>query len=174
MVDVTKDKRKRLVFFGIDGMGLAGRRGLRKRIFSKRLFEPQCGFADRATFHFGDKIEDTPADAARTGDDARSRLTGPGIPNETDREAVITPRRRVSRKRAFSAELVRADSPKMNIIVGEYRFHRNLAFEVFEIDPVWSHRFATGPRFHLNEFTCRHPSCTQRSSRTGRTAGRIR
>src|SRR6476646_7395429 len=104
------------------------------------MLEVQSGLPDRTAFHFGDEIEDASSDAARAGRDARSGLAGPRVASETGGEAVIASGGRVRRKRAFSSELIRTDSPKANVVVRKNGLDRDLPFDAFKVDPFrWLH-----------------------------------
>jgi hypothetical protein len=104
------------------------------------MLQVQSSLSDRTSFHFSNEIEDVSSDAARASRDARSGLTGPGVPGEADGEAVIAAGGGVCRKRAFSTELVRTDSPKTNVVVRKNCLHGNLPFEAFKVDPFRSHQ----------------------------------
>src|SRR5580704_7446372 len=105
------------------------------------MLQVQTSLPDRTAFHFGDEVEDVSADAARASRDARSGLTGPYVPSEADGEAVIAFGGRMCRKRAFSTEFVRTDSPKTNVVVRKNSLHGDLLFDAFEVDPFRSHHF---------------------------------
>jgi hypothetical protein len=109
-------------------------------IFCERTFEVQSSLPDRAAFHFGDEVEDVSAEAARASRDARSGLTGPGVPSEAYGEAVIAAGGRVRRKRTLSTEFVRADSPKTNVVVRKKSLHGDLPLDALEVHPFgWHH-----------------------------------
>ena len=69
------------------------------------------------------------------------RTDRPDVPSEADREAVIALGGRVRRKRAFSTELIRTDSPKTNVVMRKNSLHGDLPFDAFEVHPIRSHRF---------------------------------
>jgi hypothetical protein len=104
------------------------------------MLQVQSSLSDRTSFNFSNEIEDVSSDVARASRDARSGLTGPGVPDEADGEAVIAAGGGVCRKRAFSTELVRTDSPKTNVVVRKNCLHGNLPFDAFKVDPFRSHQ----------------------------------
>src|SRR5207247_4763643 len=104
--------------------------------FCERMLQVQSSIPYRTALHFSDEVEDVSSDAARASRDARSGLTGPSVPGEADGKAVIAANGGVCRKRAFSAELVRTDSPKTNVVVRKNRLHGDLPFDAFKVNPL--------------------------------------
>src|SRR5271156_695657 len=104
------------------------------------MLQAQSRLPDRTAFHLRDEVQEVAADTARTSRDARSRLTGPGVPGETDGEAVIASGGRMCRKRTPSPEFIRTNSPKANVIVRKNRLHGDFRFDAFEVNPLrWHH-----------------------------------
>src|SRR2546428_7813252 len=128
---------------------LVPRCGVRSLIFSERMLQVQSSLPYRTALHFSDEVEDVSSDAARASRDARSGLTGPGVPGEADGKAVIAANGGVCRKRAFSAELVRTDSPKTNVVVRKNRLHGDLPFDAFKVNPFRWHQLL--PSFAAEE-----------------------
>src|SRR5207245_11425373 len=92
-------------------------RGARSLIFCERMLQVQSSLPYRTALHFSDEVEDVSSDAARASRNARSGLTGPGVPGEADGEAVSAAGGGVCRTRAFCMELARLESPKMYVAV---------------------------------------------------------
>jgi len=114
--------------------------GARSLILWERMLQVQSSLPYRTALHFSDEVEDVSSDAARASRNARSGLTGPGVPGEADGEAVIAAGGGVCRKRAFSTELVRTDSPKTNVVVRQNGLHGDLPFDAFKVDPFRWHQ----------------------------------
>src|SRR5882724_12073196 len=123
--------------------------GARSLIFCERMLQVHSSLPYRTALHFSHEVEDVSSDAARASRNARSGLTGPHVPGEADGETVIAAGGGVRRKRAFSTELVRTDSPKTNVVVRKNRLHRDLLFDAFKVDPFRWHQLL--PSFAAEE-----------------------